>query len=638
MQTTRNSHVSLHLEALTLRRVRQIGFAGSSVLILGSVLAGIMPWRDPFAISTTIRHLRSLTAPSVAVVFVGVCLLLLAWWRLGHLVHRRGGPTPTPRELAITLAIWIAPLFFTMPLFSRDLFSYIAQGAMTVQGYDSYSFGPAILGAPLSLDVPAIWLKTAAPYGPVFLSLAADISSITGDSSRMGIIGMRVLALAGLALMVWAIPRIARASGVNPASALWLGALNPLVVLHLAGDAHNDAVMLGLLCAGLAIALERRPAAGAALITLGALVKAPAALGLIFLVPIWAGQMRTGSVSGRWVRASLAIGTITALVTVATTTVAGTGYGWVHALDTPAAAHTWTSITTDLGYWTGLVFEALGVATMDQGLLAWRAIGLALAAGVCLWLLRRHERYGPVAAIGLGMAAVVGLGPVMHPWYLLWAIVPLAAASTDPRTRRGVIYASIAFTVCVLPGGVQPSIANFAGAALGALLVFGTDRLLRTPDWRRRLSSLLEPARQMTQREAITLDPESADHAGGHGRDHRVAPELLPGVDVADVDLDERRAKEHAGVADGVGVMRPGARVEHNRRTFVRGQVEPADHLMLGVGLTDLDLEAELLGEGHAQLNQVGVRGRPVDLGLARPEPTKIRPVEYMHLHDDTSR
>jgi hypothetical protein len=83
--------------------------------------------------------------------------------------------------------------------------------------------------------------------------------------------------------MVWAVPRLARAYGVNPSSALWLGVLNPLVVLHLAADAHNDAIMLGLMCAGLALAVERRPAAGAALITLAALVKAPAALGLVFL-------------------------------------------------------------------------------------------------------------------------------------------------------------------------------------------------------------------------------------------------------------------------------------------------------------------------------------------------------------------
>ena len=79
--------------------------------------------------------------------------------------------------------------------------------------------------------------------------------------------------------MVWSVPRIARATGVDPVAALWLGVLNPLVLIHLVADAHNDALMLGLMMAGLALALERRPAVGAVLVTLAALVKAPAGAG-----------------------------------------------------------------------------------------------------------------------------------------------------------------------------------------------------------------------------------------------------------------------------------------------------------------------------------------------------------------------
>ena len=53
------------------------------------------------------------------------------------------------------------------------------------------------------------------------------------------------------------------------------------MLLHLVGGAHNDAMMLGLLVAGLAAALRRPPVLGAVLVTLAALVKAPAALGLL---------------------------------------------------------------------------------------------------------------------------------------------------------------------------------------------------------------------------------------------------------------------------------------------------------------------------------------------------------------------
>jgi alpha-1,6-mannosyltransferase len=106
--------VLLRTDRLSLRRIRQAGFVGSCVLVVGAIFAGVLPWRDGLAISATVRHLRSFTAPSVAVVFVGVCLLLLAWWRLGTLVHRRDAHA---RQLAVT-GLVDGPLLIATPLFS----------------------------------------------------------------------------------------------------------------------------------------------------------------------------------------------------------------------------------------------------------------------------------------------------------------------------------------------------------------------------------------------------------------------------------------------------------------------------------------------------------------------------------------
>jgi hypothetical protein len=150
-------------------------------------------------------------------------------------------------------------------------------------------------------------------------------------------------------------------------------------------------------------------------------------------------------------RAGLATGGIAGVVVVMTTTVAGTGYGWVGALDTPAIAHTWTSITTDLGYWTGVLFEALGVATMDQGLFAWRAIG-------CSWPARSGSGScavptdAPVVGIGLGLRG--GPRPACT-CGLLATVQPGRGGTQGPPCRP----------VCVgrlhdlrPAGGVQPSV------------------------------------------------------------------------------------------------------------------------------------------------------------------------------------
>ena len=529
----------LRIDRPMLLRNRKLGLAGSVLVVLGGLLAGVPPARDPLLRLPILESLRALTTPWVMVVFAGLSLLLLAWWRIGEQIRRGSGPDV--KQLLSTMAYWSAPFLVTMPIFSRDVYSYLAQGTMTVLGIDAYQYGPAILGGPLSIDIPPIWQTTPAPYGPTFLSLAGDVTSITGESTWFGILGMRMLALAGLALIAMALPRIARASGVDPSAALWLGLLNPLVLIHLVGDAHNDSLMLGLMLAGLALALEKRPAAGAVLIALGALVKAPAGLALLFIIPIWAGQMSmSAGRSSRWLRAAVGSFGIGGLTVVLTTAVAGTGYGWIGALDTPTLAHTWTSVTTDIGYWGGLAASGLGLATTDQVLAIVRFLGLAAAGLSCLALLRRYHRSGPVVGLGLGLAVVLALGPVVHPWYLLWAIIPLAASATSARIRRWVVVASVAMIVTVLPGGVQPTLAAFIGLALGMGAVFGTAWALRGQDRDAIVGSAFALLRKVLQREPVAVDAESADDPRGHRRDDGMVAERFARVDVRDVHLDER--------------------------------------------------------------------------------------------------
>lgn len=451
-----------------LTHCRRLGLGGSVALLIGGVFAGMPPSADPLLQQEALRAMRSFITPAVALVYVGLCLLMLAWWRLGTLV--RSDTPPTMRELVVTFTWWAVPLLATMPIFSRDVYSYVAQGGMTIFGVDPYHYGPQMYGGPLTHDVPPIWQTTPAPYGPVFLALASDVAVLTRDNVWLGVLGMRGLALVGIALMFFSIPRLARLAGVDPSYGLWLGVLNPVVLVHLVGDAHNDALMIGLMMAGLTLAIERRPAAGSVLVTLGALCKAPAGLALLFIVGLWAAQL-TGR--ARYLRAGLAAGGIAIATVVATTRLAETGYGWIGALNTPTIAHTWTSITTDLGYLTGFLVELLGLGTTEQALTFWRYTGLALAGIICLIMLRRH-RANPALGVGLGLAAVVFLAPVFHPWYMLWATVPLAAAADSPRTRKVVIFLTLAMTALVFPGGVSPTIEPVLGMIIGIVVVFGS--------------------------------------------------------------------------------------------------------------------------------------------------------------------
>ena len=100
---------------------------------------------------------------------------------------------------------------------------------------------------------------------------------------------LRLLEVAGLALVVVATSSLARRVGRDPAGAVLLGAGSPLVLATLIGGAHNEALMLGLLLAGLAVAQRWGTVPGIVLCAVAAGVKSPAALGVLFLGWAWAG-------------------------------------------------------------------------------------------------------------------------------------------------------------------------------------------------------------------------------------------------------------------------------------------------------------------------------------------------------------
>ncbi|MDN0199170.1 polyprenol phosphomannose-dependent alpha 1,6 mannosyltransferase MptB [Streptomyces sp. S.PNR 29] len=420
-----------------LRRCQTIGLAGTASLALGGETAGALPVRELLAPAS------ARAALGLVGVYFGVVLLIAAWALLGRVV--RGPEPPTPRALLLVLAVWAAPLLLAPPLFSRDVYSYLAQGAMVEAHIDVYAHGPSRLGGPLAAEVAPIWRHTGAPYGPVFLAVASALSGLTRGELPAGVLGMRIVALAGVALMAAALPRLARHSGADPAAALWLGALNPLVLLHLVAGAHNDAMMLGLLGVGLVAALGRWPVLGAVLVTLAALVKAPAALGLAAVVVL---QVRTGR---RPVRAVVTTAVAATLTTVAATAAAGTGYGWTGALDTPVSPRNW-ALTSILGRVTRALLEHLGSDLAPLAVPAWHALGIgaAVAAILVIWLRLRPR---PVYALGLSLAAVAALGPAIRPWYALWGLFLIAAAapSTSVRDRMAAVTGVLALSV--LPSG-----------------------------------------------------------------------------------------------------------------------------------------------------------------------------------------
>jgi hypothetical protein len=454
-----------------LRRCQALGLAGTAFLALGGETAGALPVRELIAPSSA--H----AALGVVGVYFGIIVLIAAWALLGRLI--RSEQPPTPRSLFLVLAVWAAPLLLAPPLFSRDVYSYLAQGAMVDAHMDVYAHGPARLGGPLADEVSPLWQQTGAPYGPVFLAVASALSGITRGELPAGLFGMRLVALLGVALMAAALPRLARHSGADPAAALWLGALNPLVLLHLVAGAHNDAIMLGLLGVGLVAALGRWPVLGAVLVTLAALVKAPAVLALAAVVAL---QIRAGRSP---VRAVLSTGAAAAATTVVATTLAGTGYGWIGALKTPVSPQNW-ALTSLLGRATGAVLTNLGLS--DLAALAvpvWHVLGLVATAVAIAAIWLHRPRFSPVYALGLSFAAVVVLGPAIRPWYALWGLFLLAAAapSTSLRHRLAAVTGVVALLAMPsgLPAGTGELVLAVSGGVLALVVLWQAHQAAQAP-------------------------------------------------------------------------------------------------------------------------------------------------------------
>lgn len=62
--------------------------------------------------------------------------------------------------------------------------------------------------------------------------------------------------LIGVALMVWAVPRLARYAGTDPDHALWLAVCCPLTTLSVVGGMHNDGLQVGLSLVALVVAIR----------------------------------------------------------------------------------------------------------------------------------------------------------------------------------------------------------------------------------------------------------------------------------------------------------------------------------------------------------------------------------------------
>ncbi|MFP7365723.1 polyprenol phosphomannose-dependent alpha 1,6 mannosyltransferase MptB [Corynebacterium callunae] len=517
--TTAPSPAHRALSAVELRRfafLRYIGTIGTLMIAFGALGAGALPVvNNPYVNFPGGNLMARMLQSSSMVVLIGVGFLVLAWVMLAPLLgdffksSDDSRPALTLSMLRRTFAAWVAPLMLTAPLFTQDIYSYLAQGSIVSYGLDPYAGGPLELLGPdnhLARSVPFIWAQSPSPYGPVALGIASSISVITNDSIVGGVLAHRLVALLGVLAAGWAVTMLARRCRVSEEVAFWLGILNPLLILHLIGGIHNESVLLGFMLVGLELGLRGadkirtglwKPAVfyllgSGVLISCAGLVKVTGFICLGFVGMAIAREFHArGFKHVSSIGFAIGIQVFSLVFTVAVVSaITGIGLGWVTGQGGAATIRSWMSITTNIGVVFGFLSMNLGLGDHTSAMLAvTRTAGILVAGAFMLRMLLATYR-GQIHAVGgLGVATfvLVILFPVVHPWYMLWAIVPLAPWANRPLFQIGVIAYSTAFSFFVLPRGLAlpPStVFNiYFGAALGfaALLAVGWWRLKRSP-------------------------------------------------------------------------------------------------------------------------------------------------------------
>lgn len=163
--------------------------------------------------------------------------------------------------------------------------------------------------------------------------------------------------------------------------------------------------------------------------------------------------------------------------TVALTALAGTGYGWIGALGTPVSPGNWAP-TALLGRATAALVAHDGAgAALSMQVWRWAGVLVILVVAGLVWTYR--HRVGALPGLGLVLLAVAVCGPAFRPWYVIWALVPLAAAG--PAVHRRLAVLSGVLTPVVLPDGYAADPSEVLAAVLGVLLGVAVSGLVHRP-------------------------------------------------------------------------------------------------------------------------------------------------------------
>ncbi|MFJ4649997.1 polyprenol phosphomannose-dependent alpha 1,6 mannosyltransferase MptB [Nocardia sp. NPDC088792] len=132
-------------EAVEFRRIRMLGATGTVVMADSALGVGAQPvYQNPLSGVPVAGLFARMPTAMLAMCMIGVVAMALAWLLLGRFVI--GGSGSAGRisrgQLEGTLLVWLLPLAVAPPMFSNDVYSYLAQSEIAQRAVGKQKIGP----------------------------------------------------------------------------------------------------------------------------------------------------------------------------------------------------------------------------------------------------------------------------------------------------------------------------------------------------------------------------------------------------------------------------------------------------------------------------------------------------------------
>jgi hypothetical protein len=315
-----------------------------------------------------------------------------------------------------------------LPADSADIFAYIGFGRIAgIYGLNPYLHGYAEIH---DFYTPYAWFQFPMPYGPAVLPFFIAAGWLANLNVLSAVYLLKVFWLGIHSLNCLLLKKVLAATGRDIGFGLFLFACNPLLLLDLLVNGHNDGVLV--LCALLTLfaLLKKQHTLSLLFAALAAMVKLS---GLFVLAPVAFYLWRQGS------RRPLIIGILLGILAIA---------GLQHTFFPNAVA------VRNLLNPNGIINQnsihqllisastSLGtpLATIKANKPLFSLILASWFIPFCLWQLIRIRSFEDLVRTiaRLLLMLLVGFSAQFYPWYLIW-LLPCAALTNSLRLQQVIL-------------------------------------------------------------------------------------------------------------------------------------------------------------------------------------------------------